>query len=301
MRILNSRQLQYAIMLAETLSFSQLAEKLEISQPALSKQILHLEEELGLQLFDRTTNPISLTPAGGHFVREAQKLIYREEQLIRSMDKYKSGEFGRLVIGISPFRCLYLVSEILKKVREKFPGIQIVLNETNSDQLRKDASEGKYDFAIVNLPVDESVLDIIPIEADELVLAVPKEISHLVGDNNSKSIDFNDCKNLPFIAVGQSQEMRRLFDKLCAAADFTPNIVAEVVGVASAWALASAGIGATILPLQFVKSNNFDNNLKLFSIKNLKNTRQPAIVMRRGQFVSESASYAIELLTNNNQ
>lgn len=298
---MNSRQLQYAIMLAETLSFSQLAEKLEISQPALSKQILHLEEELGLQLFDRTTNPISLTPAGSHFVREAQKLIYREEQLIRSMDKYKSGEFGRLVIGISPFRCLYLVSEILKKVREKFPGIQIVLNETNSDQLRKDASEGKYDFAIVNLPVDESVLDIIPIEADELVLAVPKEISHLVGDNNSKSIDFNDCKNLPFIAVGQSQEMRRLFDKLCAASDFTPNIVAEVVGVASAWALAAEGIGATILPLQFVKSNNFDSNLKLFSIKNLKNTRQPAIVMRRGQFVSEAASYAIELLTNGNQ
>ena len=295
---MNSRQLQYAIMLAETLSFSQLAEKLDISQPALSKQILHLEEELGIQLFDRTTTPISLTSAGSHFIREAQKLVYREEQLIRSMDKYKSGELGRLVIGISPFRCLYLISDILNKVREKFPGVQIVLNETNSDQLRKDAAEGKYDFAIVNLPLDESVLDIIPLESDELVLAVPDKLCHHINKNSEKSIAYNDCKNLPFIVVGQSQEMRRLFDKLCAAADFTPHIAAEVVGVASAWALASAGIGATILPRQFVESNNFDNRLKLYSIKNLKNTRQPAIVTRRGQFISEAAAYAIELLTN---
>lgn len=297
---MNSKQLQYAIMLAETLSFSHLAEKLNITQPALSKQILHLEEELGVQLFDRTTNPISLTPAGSHFVREAQQLLYREDQLLRSMDKYKSGECGRLVIGVSPFRCLYLVSDILKKVKEKFSGIQIVLNETNSDQLRKDAAEGKYDFAIVNLPVDESVLDIIPLEADALVLAVPKELCHLIDSAKSNSISFNECKELPFIVVGPSQEMRHLFDKLCAAADFTPNIAAEVVGVASAWSLASAGIGATLLPLQFAKSNNFDNGLELYTIRNLKHSRQPAIVTRRGQYISDAAAYAIELLTNKN-
>jgi DNA-binding transcriptional LysR family regulator len=71
----------------------------------------------------------------------------------------------------------------------------------------------------------------------------------------------------------------------------------EVVGLTSAWAMARAGIGATILPLQFVDSDSFDKNVKLFSIKDNTFTRQPAIVTRRGQYLPEYAKYAISLLT----
>ena len=65
---LNSRQLHYAVLLSQIRNFSQVADMLHITQPALSKQILSLESELDLKLFDRTTNPISLTPAGEYFV-----------------------------------------------------------------------------------------------------------------------------------------------------------------------------------------------------------------------------------------
>ena len=72
---MNTRQLQYVIELAKSLNFSQAAEKLGISQPALSKQILHLEEELGIKLFDRATTPKKLTPAGKQFVSGAQEML----------------------------------------------------------------------------------------------------------------------------------------------------------------------------------------------------------------------------------
>lgn len=297
---MNTRQLQYAIVLAQESSFSQAAEKLNISQPALSKYILNLENDLGVKLFDRNTTPIALTPAGTHFIRKAKELLYNEEQLLRSMDKFKSGEAGELVIGITPFRSSYLVSRVLKKVKEKFPDVVVRLHEAGSDVLRKEAAEGKYDFAIVNLPVDDSVLEIKELERDRLVLAVPKELESKVKNlSKAKEIDFSACKDLPFVVVGETQEMRKLFDKLCALAGFTPNIAVEVVGLNTAWSIAQSGVAATILPWQFVSGEMDGANVTVIGIKDVNYDRQPVIVTRRGQYISEAAQYAMDLLTDN--
>ena len=98
------------------------------------------------------------------------------------------------------------------------------------------------------------------------------------------------------MVVQKSQEMRQLFDKLCAANDFYPNIAAEVVSLTTAWAMACAGVAATILPLQFIRHNTFDDKLSIVSIKDAVYTRQPVIVTKRGQYLSEAAKYAINLL-----
>jgi DNA-binding transcriptional LysR family regulator len=298
--ILNSKQLQYAIALSKTCNFSQVSEQLNISQPSLSKQIMNLENELGIKLFDRNTVPITVTQAGEYFFREAKQLLYQEDQLLRSLEQFKSGEKGRLTIGISPFRNLYLMPRIIRKIKEKYPGVQVVLHESPSDQLRKEAAEGKYDFVIVNLPVDEAVLDIRPLEKEHLVLAVPNDMVDKIinkGNSRRREIDFSSCKDLPFVVVAQPQEMRRYFDKLCAMCNVVPEISVEVAGgVTTAWSMARAGIGATLLPLQFVADQKFDENLTIFTISNSSHTRQPVIATRSGQYLSEYAEYAIDLL-----
>lgn len=292
---MNTRQLQYAILLAQIRNFSQVAEKLNITQPALSKQIIHLESELGVKLFDRNTTPLSLTAAGEYFIREAEALRYREEQLLRSMDQFREGELGRVTIGVTPFRSLYLLPKIIKAFKTRYPGVRVVLHEAGSEALRKSAVEGKVDFAVVNLPVDESVLDVTLLEPDELVLAVPNRLTHLIRAAGT-SLSLPECGDLPFVVVGENQEMRQLFDKLCAAGDFRPNISAEVVGITTAWAMAQAGVGATLLPLQFVRDEQFCNDLTLYTVKNCSYVRQPAIITRRGQYISEYTAYAMELL-----
>ena len=293
---MNTRQLRYAIMLYENRNFSAVAEKLGITQPALSKQILNLETELGVKLFDRTTTPLSVTSAGEHFFREAKSLLYKEDKLLHSMEEYRSGKRGSLNIGISPFRSMYLVPEIIKNIKSEYPDVEVVLHEASSDILRKESAEGKYDFAIVNLPVDESVLDVIPIEADELVLAVPREMCAKLPE--ASKIEFSDCKELPFIVVGQTQEMRQLFEKCCAAADLEPKIAMEVVGISTAWAMCRAGVGATLLPRQFAEYMGVGNEVELFALKNTVRSRQPVIVTRKGMYVSDFAKYAIKLLTD---
>ena len=291
--------MQYAVMLSEVGSFSQLAEKLNISQPALSKQILSLEKELGVVLFDRNVTPIALTGAGEYFVREARELLYKEDNLEKSMEQFKSGEKGTLTIGITPFRSAYLIPRIVKKIREKFPNVKIKLVEEGSEVLRKDATDGKFDFAIVNLPVDEAVLDVTLIEPDKLALVVPREIIEKCPKLMGKTkVDFADLGELPFVAVGANQEMRVLFEKLCAKTGVRPEIVTEVVGLTTAWEMALTGVGATLLPLQFVVSEISNGRVEVIELENDVYLRQPAVVVKHNQYLSDYAKYAINLLTN---
>jgi len=293
---LNARQLEYAIRLARVRNFSQVAEELKISQPALSKQILHLESELGTKLFDRNTSPLTLTPAGEYFVREAQELLYREDQLLRSMERYRSGEAGELVIGATPFRSSYLMPRVVARLRQKFPGIRVRLAEYGSDILRREVAEGRYDLAVVNLPVDDSVLEARPLEKDRLVLVMHRDLleQHKML-RTEQSVELGQCAEVPFVVVGQSQEMRQLFDKLCARAEIHPAIAAEVVGLTTVWDMACAGVGAALLPLQFVESKAKDD-IAILPLRDAVYSRQVAIVTKRGQYLSEAARYAIELL-----
>ena len=292
--------MQYALALSETLSFSQTAEQLGISQPALSKQIQHIENELGVKLFDRNHTPLILTPAGEYFVRSARELVFKEEQMRKALEQFKSGDNGRLNIGVTPFRSLYLMPELVRKIRNRYPGVQVSLHETSMAQLRKDAADGKYDFAIVNLPVDTSLLDVIPLEPDTLVLAVHDSMVEklsMTSEGEYPTVDFEDVKDLPFVVLSPGQEMRQLFDGLCAACNVYPTIAAEVIGVTSAWAMARAGVGVALLPLQFVSSQCFDSSLSLYIVKSSLYSRQPVIVTRRGQVRTPYTDFAIGLLT----
>ena len=224
---------------------------------------------------------------------------FREDQLIRSMEQFHSGDAGQLTIGITPFRSSYMVSEIVHQVRKAYPNITIKLHEAGSEQLRKDAAEGKFDFAVVNLPVENSILDVIPLESDRLVLLGTREFFdsfHM--DPDVREIDFSQARSLPFIVVGHTQEMRILFERLCAMSDFHPNIAVEVVSLTTAWTMACTGAGATILPEQFVSAKlRSSQSIRAIGIRNTVYTRQPAIVTRRGQYLSKYARYAIELMT----
>ncbi len=297
---MNAKQLQYALTLAQKRNFSQAADTLGLSQPALSKQIRALEEELGVLLFDRNTQPLTLTPAGNRFVEEAQVFLHQEERLRRSMEDFKSGAKGRLVLGISPFRCSYHIPTILRRLRERFPGLQLILRETDSAHLHRGIAEGEFDLALMNLPVDETLLHVRLLDTETVMLAVPKHLAHTLPteteDDRPPAVSLRDCADLPFVTLGKQQELRRQFDSLCAAENVHPEIAAEVVGVLTAWSLARAGVGAALLPQGFVKDAPDDGNLCFFRLKQNAPSRQPAVVYRKDRPLSQYAQYFIALL-----
>ncbi|MBE7032648.1 MAG: LysR family transcriptional regulator [Ruminococcaceae bacterium] len=294
---MNSRQLQYAIILSEVCNFSQAAEKVGISQPAFSKHIISLENEIGIKLFDRSSTPLTLTPAGEFFIEKARRLVFEEDVLLKTIEKYKSGDRGKLTIGAVPFRSSYMMPGLIKKVKDKFPDLQVNLVEYGLSVLKEGLLNGEYDFAIMNLPVNEPEFETIPLEEDKLVLAVPEKLTVLLETKGKKTIDdFASAKKLPFVTVGKEQEMRKLFDSLCVKSGINPEIYATVTGVATAWEVAKNGDAATIIPKQFVEAKGECEGIALYEIKNTPYKRQPAVVIRKGQFVSEYAKFAINEL-----
>ncbi len=295
---MNTRQIHYAVLLAEVGSFSQVAQQLGISQPALSKQIIALEGEMGVKLFNRSGTPVSLTPAGEFFVRRAKALLQEEDQLLKTMERYRTGQNGKLIIGISPFRSQYLIPGVIKQLRQEFPGLKVVLSEDSSARLQKGILEGVYDFAILNLPVDEARLEATPLMQDELVVAVHENllpIGVLQGARPGEAVDFAAFAHLPFITLSKGQEMRRLFEQLCAKACIEPAAEVEVVNISTAWAMVQAGVGATLMPRQFIRQGT-EGGVLLFPIRLDTFVRTPAIVTLRGQYVSSFAKRAMELL-----
>ncbi len=293
---MNSRQLQYAVVLSETRNFSTAAEKLNISQPALSKQIIALENELDIKLFDRSTTPLTLTPAGEFFIKKSNKLLFEEDVLLKTIEKYKSGERGKLIIGAVPFRSSYMMPALIKKVKDKFPYLQIELREYGLSILKEELLKGEYDFAIMNLPVNEPEFETIPLEEDNLVLALPEKYEKLVITEKGSIKDLSSAGGVPFVTVGKEQEMRKLFDALCLEAAIEPNIYATVTGIATAWEVVKNGEAATIIPRQFAQARGDYNGVKFFELENIPYIRQSAVVTRKGQFVSEYAKFAIEQL-----
>jgi len=228
------------------------------------------------------------------YARRVMLTSFIRDMLIQRPD----GDFGRLIIGVSPFRSMYLMPLFVKQLKARFPGLQVVLSEANSAQLHKGITEGQYDFAIMNLPVDEAALDVIPLERDVLVLAVPDEMIIRITPVPSSPhvpLDLAACKALPFIVLSQQQELRQQFRKLCTSAGLEADIQVEVVGIATAWAMVKAGVGATVLPRQFVQHEQVQG-VTFFPILQQAVTRQPAIITRRDQYISQYAEYAIHLL-----
>lgn len=294
---MNSKQIQYATILARTCNFSLAAEELGITQPAFSKQIIALENELGIKLFDRSTTPLSLTAAGEFFISKAKKLLFEQENLLKTVEKYKSGDNGRLTVGIAPFRSLFVTPKLVKEIKKEFPGVHITLQEYGLDKLQKGLRDGLYDFAIMNLPVDEAVFDVITLEADSIVLAVPDSMTYMIEEKvKDGKIDFCDCEVLPFAVVGHNQEMRKLFDKLCLKAEIEPEIYVEVTSVTTAREMVRQGLAATLLPKEFLQGDR-NNGVTVFELKQNEYVRQPAIVTLRNQYISQYAEYAIKKLT----
>lgn len=126
------RQLYYALKVAEERNFSRAAEKLHIAQPSLSQQILKLEKELDVSLFDRTTNSVELTYAGERFTEAAGRILDLTEQLKNEMRDISDVKKGKLVIGSMPMTGAHLLPIILPAFQAKYPGIEIHLVEETS-------------------------------------------------------------------------------------------------------------------------------------------------------------------------
>jgi DNA-binding transcriptional LysR family regulator len=237
-------QLRSFIVLAEHLHFGRAARALHLSQPALTKQIHRLEEEIGSPLFERTHGATRLSSVGRQWLPEVQNLLTRFDRTVSAGRKNADGTSGQLKVGFG-FHTLKLVPGIVAKLRASAPAVQITLRDMSTAEQAAGLDAGQLDIGFMRLPIaDATKYHVLPVIEDRLAL---------VRSTESKwpaKLRVGDCRDESFISISRDRSPG-FFNhvlNLCAAHGFHPRIVQEVYEFSTAIALVRAGMGVTMIP-----------------------------------------------------
>lgn len=163
------RQLRYFRALAETRHFGRAAEKMYVSQPAMSVQIKDLEANLGVQLVERHTRELVITPIGHEVLRRTEEILRNVRELEQSA-RWQSGLAGRLSIGVIPTIAPYLLPRVLPELRAQHGRLDLRLREAQTEVLLADLQNGRLDVAVVALPAGAGLIEL-PLFEDRFLLA----------------------------------------------------------------------------------------------------------------------------------
>ncbi|MFW5832321.1 MAG: LysR substrate-binding domain-containing protein, partial [Prolixibacteraceae bacterium] len=160
---MNLTQLEYLKALATYRSFSLAAQKLKITQPALSLQIQKLEEELDLKLVDRTKRPLNFTPEGEIFYRKAVEILKMTEQLKQLSTEMSEEVSGDLSVGIIPTLSPYLTPLFIDELNSNYPKLQLEITELKTEEIINSIKLGNLDCGVLSTPIDTTGIRSMPL------------------------------------------------------------------------------------------------------------------------------------------
>jgi DNA-binding transcriptional LysR family regulator len=236
------RHLRYFVAVADAGSVSRAAQRLHITQPALTRQIQDLEREFACPLFDRMGRRIILTRDGEEILERTRRLLADAEALGERARALAGGEAGVLRIGAVPQFIEVVLPEVLTRYSMTFPGIDVGLVEDGGGLLLRRLQQGELHLAVGLWRTGE--LQSRPLFPAR-VLAVMQREHRLAGQN---ALAVTDLVGSPLLLLGREFQTRELFDEACQAAHFEPSIRLESRSPQSLVALAAAGHGIAIVP-----------------------------------------------------
>jgi DNA-binding transcriptional LysR family regulator len=245
---LDLRQLEILRAISESGSFTAAGARLHVSQSAISRQILLLEEEFKEPLFIRFGRRIQITPIGETLLQLSHRVFADIRDTTAGILDTKQQLTGtvRLVGGMTV--CLYVFPPLLKEFRRHHPGVDIKVITGGTPRLLRKLRSGAADLGLMTLPIDDQALTTVPILREELLLAVPSGHRLATG----KPIPPAALVRQPFILFEGGSNTRRVIDEFFVRADIKPRVVAETENVEIIKSMVASGLGVSIVPYQSV-------------------------------------------------
>ena len=245
-------------------SFSKAAKKLYISQPALSAMVKKAEQEIGTLIFDRSTNPISLTPAGKYYIRQAEKIIRIQEEMEAYFRLAAENNASTLKVGGSAFFLTYVFPPIINSFCHQCFHVNAAYFELRNTELVSKLLDRSIDFFIEVDDLQNDQIESIVLQQENLLFAVPASwpINDKLIDYRLTAEDVHDkrhlCGDIPavdpavfadeqFVLLREGNDSYRRAISICRNAGFTPKVAMTADQVLTSYYLASEGHGVALV------------------------------------------------------
>jgi DNA-binding transcriptional LysR family regulator len=232
------------VALAETLHFGRAADRLHVSQPALSKRIRRIEDRVGGPVLIRHHRDARLTEAGRLLVERGRHLVRESDTTLALAQRASRGEAGVLRIGFGIASLLGLLPGVLLRFRRAYPDVQLQLRDMSTPEQVGSLRDGSIDIGFVRLPVSDQRLMMRPVLHERLVAALGPASPW------NPRLALRSVASEPFIIIARARSAS-FYDhalSVCAAAGFTPHVVQEANELFTVLSLVGAGLGVSLVP-----------------------------------------------------
>ena len=265
------KEMEYVYAVYEERSFSKAAKKMFISQPALSNMVKKAEHEIGTPIFDRSTIPLTVTPAGEFYIQSIQQIRDIQKNVSEYFEDVKNLNTGTLNIGGSSYFCSFIFPEMIARFHRHYPNITIRLKEDMVNHLREDLLAEKLDLILETaIPESEERVRNMFYKNERIILVVPKHFSvnlalqpyqirredlvngHYLADS-FRAVPLERFRDTPFIQLNPGNDMYNRSKQICKNAGFEMQGVLFVDQVMTSFNIASAGAGALFMRADIAK------------------------------------------------
>lgn len=243
------RQLEYLVAVARTGNIGRAAKELGVTQPAVSRQLQELEDALGLLLFERTSRGMRLTSSGDHLCERAQGILRQTREMVSEATMLEGEPKGTLRIGAIPTAASYLLDGLVKRLRDRHPGLRLEISEIQTDTLVQRIEDGGIDVGLLALPIESDTLIVDPFLQEPFVFVA--ERGHPLLGKTPVSVDSLSGMNL--LLLGEGHCFRDQALDLCVESGARADTTIEAASFGTLVRLVEAGLGSTLLPLSAVR------------------------------------------------
>ena len=289
---MNFYQLAYFKKVSETNSMSRAAEKLRITQPAISKQIKALEDELGERLFDRIGKKVYLTRTGEVLYSHADRILRSVEEAKIAVKDMSAECSGELIIGTSDHISIHRLPDVLKSYISAFPNVDLKLRCHRSETILELVNRNLVDLGVITLPHALARLVSKTIWKDPMSLVFLK--NHPLA--TLRVIRLKDVAKYGMILPEPGTATRKMIDLAFSQKGLSPNVTMEVAYLETIKSLVKVGLGISILPDKAVDSEVKSGALVKSRIADASCSRDLGVVYLKDKFLSKPMREYLKLL-----